>query len=77
MHQSQDEGRPSSPSQHELQIKQQVKTANALRLSGSFCMSPKALTLLSASLACWLVEPSLHVKLPLLLEVLVGNHIVM
>lgn len=36
-----------------------------------------ALTLLSASLACWLVEPGLHVKLPLLLEMLVGNHIVM
>lgn len=35
-----------------------------------------ALTILSAGLACWLVEPGLDVKLPLLLEVLVGQHVV-
>lgn len=34
------------------------------------------LTILPASFTCWLVEPGLYVKLPLLLEVLVWNNVV-
>ena len=37
---------------------------------------PKTLTIPAADLACRLVEPGLHVELPLLLEVPVGDDIV-
>ena len=41
-----------------------------------FCLLLSLLTILSAGLACRLIKPGLDVELPLFLEVLVGNHVV-